>query len=599
MNQFAEQGLISDVSDVWPIDGISDSFKEASTASDGKQYFVPKDYYPWAVFYKKSVFEKRGYAPPATFDEFDDADEEDAVRRPRAVRLRGQGRLAGDGHLRHPQHADQRLRLPHEPDGRRGGLGQHRGQAGLRHLARTAALPPGGPARAGPGRRPPPRWATSECGMYLLGTFVVDAIPDLEDDLDFFTFPELDASIGATALDAPIDGFCLAAGGDNQEGGKEMLKFLGTAEAADAANADTTPFIAANSNAEHQRLLRAAEEVGRGRRRGDRHRPVPRPRHPLRLRLDGDDPVAPEVPGGPRRHRRRHREHPGAEGVDLRRLTILGSYAQAHLEEAQTRRGDTNSGRRDATPAGLRPAGGSAAGPARGHPRWSSCRPCSSSAWCGCPAVLSVILSFGTWNGIGDIDTIEWVGHPELLRHRQHLPAVLAGDPAQPDLARCSSSWARRCSGCCWRWCSTATCAAAASTRRRSTCRSCCRWRWSASSGSSSTPATRACSTRCFNTEIDWYGDSDINLWAVLVATAWRHTGYIMLIYLAGLKGVDASLREAAAVDGATERQTFFQIVFPVMRPINMIVRRHRRDRVAARLRPGLGRSTAAPTASS
>ena len=61
-------------------------------------------------------------------------------------------------------------------------------------------------------------------------------------------------------------------------------------------------------------------------------------------------------------------------------------------------------------------------------------------------------------------------------------------------------------------------------------------------------------------------------LWAVLVATAWRHTGYIMLIYLAGLKGVDASLREAAAVDGATETQTFFSVVFPVMRPINMIV---------------------------
>jgi multiple sugar transport system permease protein len=73
-------------------------------------------------------------------------------------------------------------------------------------------------------------------------------------------------------------------------------------------------------------------------------------------------------------------------------------------------------------------------------------------------------------------------------------------------------------------------------------------------------------------TQVDWYGDSDINLWAVLVATAWRHTGYIMLIYLAGLKGVDSSLREAAAVDGATEVQTFFGVVFPVMRPINMIV---------------------------
>ena len=75
-----------------------------------------------------------------------------------------------------------------------------------------------------------------------------------------------------------------------------------------------------------------------------------------------------------------------------------------------------------------------------------------------------------------------------------------------------------------------------------------------------------------FGTQIDWYGDPTINLWAVLVATAWRHTGYIMLIYLAGLKGVDTSLREAAAVDGASEVQTFFHVVFPVMRPINMIV---------------------------
>ena len=75
-----------------------------------------------------------------------------------------------------------------------------------------------------------------------------------------------------------------------------------------------------------------------------------------------------------------------------------------------------------------------------------------------------------------------------------------------------------------------------------------------------------------FGTNVDWYGDPDVNLWAVLVATAWRHTGYIMLIYLAGLKGVDSTLREAAAVDGANEVKTFFQVIFPVMRPINLIV---------------------------
>ncbi|MGW5670917.1 carbohydrate ABC transporter permease [Micromonospora sp. NPDC003776] len=70
----------------------------------------------------------------------------------------------------------------------------------------------------------------------------------------------------------------------------------------------------------------------------------------------------------------------------------------------------------------------------------------------------------------------------------------------------------------------------------------------------------------------DWYGDPHVNIWAVLLAAGWRHVGYIMLLYLAGLKGVDPSLREAAAVDGSSEVSTFFRVVFPVMRPINIIV---------------------------
>ena len=73
-------------------------------------------------------------------------------------------------------------------------------------------------------------------------------------------------------------------------------------------------------------------------------------------------------------------------------------------------------------------------------------------------------------------------------------------------------------------------------------------------------------------TDVDWYGDPSINFYAVLVAVGWKQAGYIMLIYLAGLKGVDPSLREAAKVDGATEWQTFFRVVFPVMLPINIIV---------------------------
>jgi multiple sugar transport system permease protein len=187
------------------------------------------------------------------------------------------------------------------------------------------------------------------------------------------------------------------------------------------------------------------------------------------------------------------------------------------------------------------------------------------------PAVLSVILSFGAWNGIGDIDQITWVGtqnysdivdiYPPFWPAIQHnliwlvflflgptllgmfLAVILDRNmrgsrfyqtafymPVVLSLALVGFIWQLFYS------------------------------------------RDQGLINNVFNSEVDWYGDSSVNLWAVLVATAWRHTGYVMLIYLAGLKGVDATLREAAAVDGATERQTFFKVVFPVMRPINMIV---------------------------
>lgn len=79
--------------------------------------------------------------------------------------------------------------------------------------------------------------------------------------------------------------------------------------------------------------------------------------------------------------------------------------------------------------------------------------------------------------------------------------------------------------------------------------------------GTSGTPAA-----------VDWFGDSNVNIWAALIAATWRHAGYVMLLYLAGLKGVDPSLKEAASIDGANAAQTFFRVVFPAMRPINIII---------------------------
>ena len=71
---------------------------------------------------------------------------------------------------------------------------------------------------------------------------------------------------------------------------------------------------------------------------------------------------------------------------------------------------------------------------------------------------------------------------------------------------------------------------------------------------------------------IDWLGNPHLNLWALLVEASWRQAGYVMVLYLAGLKAVDPSLREASLVDGANPWQTFWRVVFPAMRPINIVV---------------------------
>ena len=249
MAQFAEAGLIADVSDQWPIDGLNDSFKTASTAPDGKQYFVPVSYYPWALFYRKSIFEKNGWTPPETNDDFmelmkdmqgkgitpiafGDKDGWPAMGTFDILNMRLNG---FDYHMSLMAGEEQwdsdevkgvfetwRTLLPfHQAD----------------PLGRTW-------------QEAATSMAKGESGMYLLGTFVIDAVGDAADDLDFFTFPELDPAIGADALDAPIDGFCVAAGGKNQEAGQALAKWLGSAAAADAGNEGAdAPFIAANEGA--------------------------------------------------------------------------------------------------------------------------------------------------------------------------------------------------------------------------------------------------------------------------------------------------------------------------------------------------------------
>ena len=107
MKFFADQGLNVPIDDVWATvkDNFTAGFAGSVVGNDGKVYGIPVDYYPWAVFYRKSVFADKGYTIPTTWDELKTLADQDAGRRPDPDRLRRQGRLARHGHVRHPQPA--------------------------------------------------------------------------------------------------------------------------------------------------------------------------------------------------------------------------------------------------------------------------------------------------------------------------------------------------------------------------------------------------------------------------------------------------------------------------------------------------------------
>jgi glucose/mannose transport system permease protein len=67
-----------------------------------------------------------------------------------------------------------------------------------------------------------------------------------------------------------------------------------------------------------------------------------------------------------------------------------------------------------------------------------------------------------------------------------------------------------------------------------------------------------------------WYTDPSIGIKAVVLAATWQMSGYVMAMYLAGLRGIPEDLREAARVDGANEFQVYRHIVLPLLQPITL-----------------------------
>ncbi|MFC4007708.1 ABC transporter substrate-binding protein [Nonomuraea purpurea] len=252
MQFFAEQGLATDISDVWQEIGgdYTQAFKDQSTGTDGKQYFVPSTYYPWAVFYRKSVWKEKGYEPPATLDEltavakrmkadglipiaFADKDGWPAMGTFDILNMRINGY---DFHISlmggKESWTDPKVRQVF--DTWRGLMEYHQPAA----LGRTWQ-------EAGQSL------AQKKTGMYVLGMFVAQQFPEADlDDLDFFTFPEINPAFGTDSIDAPIDGYMVSAKAKNVEGAKALLKHFAQASSQNIATKLDPGMLASSSKAD-------------------------------------------------------------------------------------------------------------------------------------------------------------------------------------------------------------------------------------------------------------------------------------------------------------------------------------------------------------
>ena len=69
-----------------------------------------------------------------------------------------------------------------------------------------------------------------------------------------------------------------------------------------------------------------------------------------------------------------------------------------------------------------------------------------------------------------------------------------------------------------------------------------------------------------------WLSDRDLALWSIIIVAIWRQVGYVMVLYLAGLKSINPEFLEAAKIDGANDWQVFQKVLLPLLMPVSVIV---------------------------
>jgi glucose/mannose transport system permease protein len=70
------------------------------------------------------------------------------------------------------------------------------------------------------------------------------------------------------------------------------------------------------------------------------------------------------------------------------------------------------------------------------------------------------------------------------------------------------------------------------------------------------------------NFEFRWLVDQDMAIYTIVIAAVWQSSGFVMAMFLAGLRGVDDSLIKAAQIDGASPTQAYWHVILPILRPV-------------------------------
>ena len=70
------------------------------------------------------------------------------------------------------------------------------------------------------------------------------------------------------------------------------------------------------------------------------------------------------------------------------------------------------------------------------------------------------------------------------------------------------------------------------------------------------------------NFEFDWLVDPEMAIYTIVIAGVWQSSGFVMAMFLAGLRSIDDEIIKAAYIDGASLPRIYFGIIIPSMRPV-------------------------------